>query len=93
MRTIARILTGREVLVRFHDPIARLSDAQLGEQVDDMYDAAWGADLVVLLTDWRDYLDADWAKLAGAMNRGVIFDTRNVLDPAQVPAELELVRL
>lgn len=93
IRTIASILTAREVLVKFHDPIARLSDARLGEQVDDMYDAAWGADLVVLLTDWRDYLDADWAKLAGAMNRGVIFDTRNALDPARVPAELELVRL
>jgi UDPglucose 6-dehydrogenase len=95
--TIAAILTARGVEVTIHDPVAHLSPGMLSslgaEQVEDMYDAARGAHLLVLLTDWSDYLDADWPKLVGEMDdEGVIFDTRNALR-GKVIADIEPARL
>ena len=36
-----------------------------------------GADAVLILTDWREYRQLDWAPLASRMRRpGWVFDTR-----------------
>lgn len=44
-------------------------------------DAAAGADLVVLLTEWRQYRDLDPSAFGQLVDGRVILDGRNVLDP------------
>src|SRR5665648_591925 len=48
---------------------------------DSAMDAAAGADLVLLLTEWREFVELDPETLGGVVHRRVIIDGRNVLDP------------
>lgn len=48
------------------------------------YDAARGADVVVVLTEWPEFVELDVAKLASLMRGDSIVDARNLLDPATV---------
>jgi UDPglucose 6-dehydrogenase len=48
--------------------------------VDDAVAAAKGADALVVLTEWPQFRDLDWAHVAGVLRRPIVIDTRNVLD-------------
>jgi UDPglucose 6-dehydrogenase len=50
------------------------------------YQAAEGADALVLVTEWHELRRPDFARLKGLMNSPVLFDGRNVWDPAEVRA-------
>ncbi len=52
--------------------------------VDSPYQAATGADLVVLLTEWNEFRALDLSKLARKMARPRMADLRNVYDPEEV---------
>ena len=52
--------------------------------VDREYDAADGADALVLLTEWRSYRAPDFAEIARRMRGKVALDARNVWRPADV---------
>jgi UDPglucose 6-dehydrogenase len=65
-----------------YDPVAcpKVREA-LGdtlELADDPYDAATGADAVVLITEWHELRQPDFARLKLAMRTPVLFDGRNV---------------
>jgi UDPglucose 6-dehydrogenase len=45
-----------------------------------------GADAAVLVTEWRQILELDWAQLAPTMKRPVLIDGRNALNPAAMRA-------
>jgi UDPglucose 6-dehydrogenase len=47
---------------------------------DDPYLAAKGADAIVVLTEWPQFRDLDWARIAEQAPGAVVIDTRNVLD-------------
>jgi UDPglucose 6-dehydrogenase len=47
----------------------------------DAYDAADGADAVVLLTEWDEFRWLDFAKVAGLLAAPHVVDARNLLDP------------
>lgn len=49
--------------------------------VDDAYQAGKGSAGLVLLTDWPEFRDLDWPRLAGCLNQPVVVDARNHLDP------------
>ena len=49
-------------------------------------DAVAGADAVVLVTEWREFLELDWREVAGAMSGNLLIDGRNALDPERVRA-------
>ena len=51
--------------------------------VSSVDEAVDGADLVLLLTEWREYVTLDPAALAKQVRSAVVVDGRNVLDPAQ----------
>jgi UDPglucose 6-dehydrogenase len=46
-----------------------------------------GADAVVLVTEWPEFLGLDWGAVREAMNGSVVVDGRNALDPAAITAE------
>ena len=50
---------------------------------DDPYEAAKGADAVLLMTDWKLYTTLDWKRIFDSMRKpALVFDTRNCLDRA-----------
>lgn len=49
--------------------------------VDDPVLAAKDAEALVVLTEWPEFRNLDWARLAAAVARPIIVDTRNLLDP------------
>lgn len=50
----------------------------------DPYEAAQGADALVLCTEWRQYRQPGWQRLRSLMKGDGIFDGRNIWDPGQV---------
>jgi hypothetical protein len=45
----------------------------------DAYEAARGADAVVILTEWEEFGKVDWTRLASLLERPLIIDGRNTL--------------
>ncbi len=48
----------------------------------DPYEACRGAGVLVVLTEWDEFRWVDFDQVAGIMDRAVVVDTRNLLDPA-----------
>jgi UDPglucose 6-dehydrogenase len=51
---------------------------------DDPYEAARGADAVVLVTEWRQYWAPDFSRLREEMATPVLVDGRNIWPPEVV---------
>ena len=74
--------------LRVYDPVAmtecrrRMGDAV--EYGSDMYDAAAGADALMLLTEWNEFRMPSWNVLQHVMNAPLIIDGRNIYDPEEV---------
>ncbi|AKJ13289.1 nucleotide sugar dehydrogenase [Streptomyces incarnatus] len=66
------------------DPMARPADTAPWNQAErrpTVLEALTGADAAVIVTEWHDLLDTDWAAARSLMRTPVLFDGRNVLDP------------
>ena len=51
----------------------------------DPYKAAKDADAVVVMTDWKEYAELDWAKIYKSMRKpALVFDTRNCLNSSML---------
>lgn len=50
----------------------------------DEYDAANGADAILLLTEWKQFRFVDFDQIAGVMNRKLLFDGRNQYKPKEL---------
>ena len=65
-----------------HDPEAASNISEYyGDRVqlfEDAYACAKGADVLILLTEWRQYQSPDFKRLNELMNQPVIFDGRNI---------------
>ncbi len=83
---VAEAILAAGAEVRVHDPRA-LHAARLlrpgPTYVDDVVAALDGADVVLHLTEWRDYRELDPASLHPHVGTPVIIDGRNKLDPAK----------
>jgi UDPglucose 6-dehydrogenase len=47
----------------------------------DAYDAARGADVLVIATEWNEFRNLDWDRMKTALKAPVVVDLRNVYDP------------
>ncbi|SDX35984.1 UDPglucose 6-dehydrogenase [Amycolatopsis xylanica] len=52
--------------------------------VDDPYQVAKAADVVVVLTEWDEFKRLDWSYMAEQMDGDTVVDTRNLLDPQAI---------
>ncbi len=80
---VAQKLLFSQIKVRAYDPtVSSGNDDDLHgiEIVGNAYSAAQGASLVVLLTEWPEFRELDWNKVASVMAEPSIFDTRNILN-------------
>ncbi len=84
---IIRMLQEEGAKIRAFDPIAMPTAQKMFTDVTfcrDLYDAAKGADCLVVVTNWNEFKELDLARLKKIMRRPVIFDGRNIYDPAQI---------
>ena len=74
--------------VRAWDPVASMDGQHGVTQVGSVEEAVAGADAVVLVTEWPELGDADWARAAASTGseRPVFVDGRNMLDPQRMRA-------
>ncbi|MCK4806881.1 MAG: UDP-glucose 6-dehydrogenase, partial [Candidatus Aegiribacteria sp.] len=49
-----------------------------------VYDAVIGADAMVLVTEWTEFREPDFPRMAEIMRKPVIFDGRNVFNPVKL---------
>src|SRR4051794_32759233 len=73
--------------VRAYDPVAEEAARGLMSGVDfsdSALQAIEGADAVVLVTEWPEFADLDWAEVASRMRGDLVIDGRNALDGARV---------
>ena len=72
-----------------HEQVAQLEPGGTGSwsRMESIEAAVAGADAVLVLTEWSQYRQLNWADLAGRMRRPAwLFDARAVADPDQVRA-------
>jgi UDPglucose 6-dehydrogenase len=82
---IAQKLIDRGVRVKAHDPIAieRFKREYGGMGVhlcENGSEVAEGCDALVLVTEWNEYRDLDWDKVAKSMRYPFVLDGRHTLD-------------
>jgi UDPglucose 6-dehydrogenase len=80
-------LQGEGAEVVAYDPVASERAAELLPSVEiagSALGALDGADAVVLVTEWAEFADLDWAEAARRMARALLIDGRNFLDPKAV---------
>lgn len=86
--TLMRKALGFGAIVRGYDPVANENARrELGPGpviLEDMYEAAKGADALVICTDWDEFKSPDWNALASIMKQRVIFDGRNLYRRGQI---------
>ena len=86
-----RGLLARNATIAAYDPEAmETTKADLGElssrleYTKDMYDAVVDADALLVMTEWKQFRQPDLSRLATELREKVIFDGRNLYDPAVV---------
>ena len=82
---LASRLQGEGATVSGYDPVAERPARELLPTVEfceSPEEAVEGADAVVLVTEWPEFAELDWAELRERMATPLIVDGRNFLDPA-----------
>jgi len=89
-RTLIELLLKAGARVQAYDPVAgtearRLYDGVAGFILaNNAYDAARGADALAIVTEWQEFRSPDFERLRELLKAPVIFDGRNLYDPAMV---------
>jgi UDPglucose 6-dehydrogenase len=81
---LAARLQGEGAEVSAYDPVAAEAAKSLLDGVEfceSALEALDGADAAVLVTEWPEFAELDWAEAAGRMARPLLIDGRNFLDP------------
>ena len=84
---VARLLE-KGATIRAYDPVAaRNAEAMFGERVifcDTAYEALGGAAGVIVATEWNEFRRPNFERMRKLMKSPVIFDGRNLFEPAAV---------
>jgi UDPglucose 6-dehydrogenase len=87
--TIIEELLNQGARVVVHDPqgmgmFKHFNPELTVEYVDEAQEVAMGADAVLLLTHWQEYLELDWGRVLEQMRQPYLFDTRNCLSASDL---------
>ncbi len=76
------------IKVKAYDPeAAHAAKERFGKKIEtfqESYSTLDGADALVIFTDWQEFRNPDFEMIAKKLNKPVIFDGRNLYDPAYV---------
>ena len=73
--------------VTAYDPIAIDNTRLLFPQIcyaRNAYEAAEGADLLVVVTEWNEFKQLNMERVKASMHTPLLFDGRNIYDPARM---------
>jgi UDPglucose 6-dehydrogenase len=74
--------------IHAYDPAAEgTTRAVLGEKIEyakKQYEPLKGADALAICTEWNEFRRPDWDRMKASMRQHVIFDGRNIFEPARV---------
>jgi len=86
--TIINRLLEHGVEVHTHDPKAnKVAESIFADRIsyfDDAYAALEGAEALILVTEWPEFRSPDFEKMRKLMKTSVIFDGRNLYNPAKL---------
>jgi UDPglucose 6-dehydrogenase len=91
-RTIVSGLVERGAAVAAYDPVAMVEARRIFASLpgvtfaESPLDAVGGADALVVITEWQEFRSPDFADLRRRLKQPLIFDGRNLYDPALVRA-------
>ncbi|WP_369929986.1 UDP-glucose/GDP-mannose dehydrogenase family protein [Xanthomonas sp. NCPPB 2632] len=89
-RRLMELLWDAGASVRAFDPEAADETRRIYGNRDDLvlverpFDALQGADALVIVTEWKAFRAPDFSRIKSMLGTPVIFDGRNLYDPAQV---------
>lgn len=86
---IIEYLLGRGVRVKAYDPVAMEHASDMLPSVTfcaTAYDVAKDADALLIVTEWNEFKQLDFARIKRFMRRPVILDGRNLYDPSEMAA-------
>jgi UDPglucose 6-dehydrogenase len=81
---MARELMDKGASIKAYDPVAMDFAKPLMPGVEfceDVFEAATGADIVVFVTEWNEFMDLDFEKMRSLMKAATIVDCRNIYEP------------
>jgi len=87
-RVIAEELTRRGAAIRAYDPVAMEEAARVMKHlprisfVKNQADALAGADALLVVTEWKEFRNPDFDGMKAALKQPLVFDGRNIYDPA-----------
>ena len=85
--TIVPALQAAGATIRAFDPAGMAEAKRLLDDVvwcEDAYDAAMGADALVIITEWNAFRALDLARVKSIMSAPLLIDLRNVYEPDDV---------
>ncbi len=90
-RVLAQLWEGGAT-VRVYDPEAMDEARRIFGERDDLtfcdsaFDALQGADALVVVTEWKQFRSPDFTRMREALGDAVVFDGRNLYEPAEIEA-------
>lgn len=85
--TIIPALTAKGAKIRAYDPVAMPRAKEFLKKVTfckDPYEAAKGADAVLVLTEWNEFIQVDFEKIKKILRKTIVVDGRNIYDPVEM---------
>jgi UDPglucose 6-dehydrogenase len=83
-------LLARGAKVRAFDPEAKPVAERIFKKritfAKNAYDALTDADALLIVTEWNEFREPDFAKMKKLLKQPLIFDGRNLYDPQQIRA-------
>ena len=84
---VVRLLEDNGCRVKAYDPVAMEEAAKIMPGVtycEDAYKVASGSDALILVTEWDEFKELNFRKIASLMNRPVRVDSRNLYNPEEM---------
>lgn len=85
---IIKTLVEKGASIKAYDPIAMENAKKLLPDsvvyTSDSYEAAKDADVLLVVTEWNEFMQLDLSKIKSAMKKPVIVDGRNIYDPEKI---------
>lgn len=87
--TIIRELQALGARIKAYDPVAEPTAKCILEGVEycrDPYEVAQGSDILVFLTEWKEFRQLNLARVKEMLKKPNIVDGRNIFDPSEMEA-------
>ena len=87
--TIIRGLQRQGAEIRVFDPAGMTEARKIFRSLyyaKDAYDAARGADCLVIITEWNQFRNLNWQRMAELLREPVVVDLRNIYEPEKMRA-------